>query len=1167
LCFSAGVIHAYLAADRPAPAVVAGISSGAISAAAFQKAYRLKEQGKDREAARWAWFQKYAAALTEPPGGVFWDSLPNPTDFFADENLPGLRDFSLSPRLQTEQMHARRQRYLLQHLGLWCSKLSVRVSTIGGLIVNYVRYKESYSANAAIRFWNYFRFATIVVIQLLWHTAWHPIRVHEGLFDETKSGPRPLLGWHLYLTVLAVLFGACALVPGLALIITHLAPDAGMTLLAIFLVMAATAWAVRKREIQFLKKALLASVGFGRSLLHSFPLRKRIFDLFGDEPFLSDPMPALLVVAPLQTLYRDGTPVAARQLWARAGSQILTTEALVTAVAVPGIWEPRRITADFFSQWEPLPEMTPTPSTPARTASGGKQKGFSAIVESIRSAYGVLRSRTSEEAGSLNRDEPGPRRDVLDLVDGAAVRQNPLPAMLTYLKRNPDTAAKLEVPRSGAAIHVVYSVPLDPPEGDDEVDEQSVNIVDTALTALKLAARRDTSMEVKQLNCITRLERELRAAGKSSGATAAFADEIAPPAETARPAGNGTPQTDSTEKEKFKSMAVGCRRTLEKLYAGRLASMPAEDGLVKCRDLLIGIGTKRDIPNPRQPGLSEICSQCERKLHQPVTATRPPAGSLFTRFPNLKVRPQNTQARPRIVFLWSGGVFRGSFHIGMIAALRTANVRPDLIAGASVGTLMGATLASIFSLPEDEGTERFKRLVAVFRQVDSEVALTKTLKEASRDLGIRARNIRLSPAMVRQTVLQGIRADSGYAATGAPPELIDAIASLFSIPLDETREIAGRFIAGMVAEATRELLISIRKHTLMRLNIQSAVIGSSLLEKRAAELIGGTDGTDIPLNTDQPFTEKQIAFLATATNLGAQGQVVFGDNPGHRNRRYDFVASTLSSSAFPAVFAPRRQSDVLPGYGHFNVRYSDGGIFDNLPFLPAIQALAHVQREETKDMDDAALHQYVIDRNDNPDLFLAGALDARSETAEDGDGPFDYFDEISARSKRLKDNSKIHSFVNAAHVGSRQLGELAGTNEAASFQDRNFVRAYVHSAVLPVFPSDAEHLNPTFAFCRSTGMKPARLASSIADGCFQTFQTLADARDYGSDSVRKSLDRVYDSRPAIKQITSLALPVPGGNPGTCPFFHLAGKSFDCPFIGIDAKDIHTECRKRPRGTA
>jgi hypothetical protein len=89
--FDAGVIHAYLAADRPAPAVVAGISVGAVSAAAMQRAYRELEACRPepaggnraaREIARWRWCREYIEALSTSPLNVIWNSIPDRHDFF-----------------------------------------------------------------------------------------------------------------------------------------------------------------------------------------------------------------------------------------------------------------------------------------------------------------------------------------------------------------------------------------------------------------------------------------------------------------------------------------------------------------------------------------------------------------------------------------------------------------------------------------------------------------------------------------------------------------------------------------------------------------------------------------------------------------------------------------------------------------------------------------------------------------------------------------------------------------------------------------------------------------------------------------------------------------------------------------------------------------------------
>jgi hypothetical protein len=70
--FAAGVIHAWLAAARRPPRVVAGISTGALPAAATQRSQRALFRGRkrtpqEREADRWSWFRTYLQALSSSP--------------------------------------------------------------------------------------------------------------------------------------------------------------------------------------------------------------------------------------------------------------------------------------------------------------------------------------------------------------------------------------------------------------------------------------------------------------------------------------------------------------------------------------------------------------------------------------------------------------------------------------------------------------------------------------------------------------------------------------------------------------------------------------------------------------------------------------------------------------------------------------------------------------------------------------------------------------------------------------------------------------------------------------------------------------------------------------------------------------------------------------------
>jgi predicted acylesterase/phospholipase RssA len=1113
--FAAGTIHAHMAADRVKPAVVAGISMGSLSASALQRCYRELERAQQDpkktaekiESARWKWLRQYVAILVDKPANVFWDAIPNPTDFFADGNAPPLTDLSVPCELRIEQHEAHRQKYLLTATGRWVARLPVKVSTLAKLIVHYVRFKEKYT-NRVTRVANFFGSAVKVGVQLLFHVIWRPGWVREHIFDG-PSTIRPLLGWKVYsagwfIALLPVLLLASLL--GIVEGDWAIKVGSSLVLAGLFLITALIIWRGR------LLPSMLASVGFERSLLHNFHLRWRLKKLFGKQTVGAAPMQTLIVAAPLQTLYKtDGSkrvPVAAAQIWANPASDITIVNALSASLALPGLWPPTVVEGSDLEQWSPL------------------------------------------KPGRLYPD--GVR---IDVVDGSVVRQNPLPALLQFLRLHPHIAKLLDrrgedptaaFPRP--SIHVIYSVPLLGPPGPGHVEEDKANIVDVALASRELARRRDTRLEVEQVKVITRLEMEVQKKGsKTKKPDAAFpdvvvamADEIAPDATPLEDPNVVSPLVPERERG-LRKVAEGCQRTLERLYAKEICELPSPGRLVPCTTLLRSIGGTRpwdDRNAPISEGLPEVCECCPRTLRRSEADPKLPENgtrSLISeslkdekdKFPNLKVRrdvgkkgEKITEAQPRIVFVWSGGVFRGAFHIGMIGALLESDIKPDLIAAASVGTLMGGALASMFSeidcgqplsQRKRKAFVRLGTLVNTFQEVDRKVALTKILKEAARDLGIRASQIRLSAAMIRDTVLAGTQADPGYAATGAPPALIDAISSFFTIPLTDTKTIAGNFVAGLVGEATQCMLLKIKEHSLARLSIQSAVIGSSLLELRAGDLIGGDN---VELDHPQPFRGRNIAFLATTTNLGAQASTVLWDDYENYLQPYDFIQAALASSAFPAVFAPRRESDVFPGWGRTDVRYSDGGMFDNLPFQPAIETLLKVQLEESESLKNTPeeMYKYAKDRYENPDLFLTGALNASPESAEGANGPFDYFNEISSRAWSLGDNSKIHSFVGAAVLVDRQLGFLVESGSAIHAHDRDFLRSVVNAAVLPVFPTDVHHLNKTFAFCKTAGLTNEKVLGSVADGCFQTFRTFTDAATSGSDVVKRSIARLQQVR-------------------------------------------------------
>ncbi|HTS51560.1 MAG TPA: patatin-like phospholipase family protein [Bryobacteraceae bacterium] len=1225
--FGAGTIHAYLAARRSNPQVAAGISMGALSAAAMQRCYQELQSAKvgQEESARWAWFRRYLTALSDQPLSIFWDAIPDQSDFFAD--FPPILDASTPENLQAAEKEARRRRYLLVKLGQWIAGLPVKVRTATSTMVMWVRAKENYPGPRLLRRIMFAFWAVRLVGGIARHVTFAPqffsYRYElEPWKQRIRWWFRPLFGWKIWLLsfipLLIVVLGLAALIVALA------APAANiinskqlwepiqpflkninvfwpalefipslLLAVAFFIVETAVflfAGVLIATNGTALLNLLLQNTGLTKSVIDDFHLRRKLTEIFEPDgqrrSIGKDPMEILLVSAWLNTL-RDRTGKALRsdQRWAANGSPLV--DSLKTALTKVPIFEPTRLTKpEDIMQW------------------------------------------VKRDVEPIGRAVP-PK--VLDLVDGSAVRENPLPALFSFLRLREPLAETLSSNGNEPSIHVVYSVPLPSAQGNQSIAEQSTDIVSVGMASLKLAKRRDTQLEVMQTNFMSRVEKEIRdrqeaiskaaaaAAGAgsvaqaSTGSAAAlepqpvpspnspgtkprppqasahvatkkffsiFADEIAPDDDLAF-----DNPINPTRTESLDAVASGCRHTLQTLYRRTLAAGGAAGSKVSCKDFLKQLVELRGgaAPAAQACGLPEVCARCTGELIRPsqqelgdwfktssVSRNEDPLEpgdrTMLQRFPQL------SSEHPRIVFVASGGVFRGAFHIGMIAALVQAKIRPDVIVGASVGTLMGGALGALFNVPDDQKWGLLATLTDVFLHVDEKVAFTKTLKSATRELGVRGRSVKLSPAQIRRVVRKGARSDPGFAVSGAPPAVVDAISDIFMIPHRRTASIAAELISGHVTKATYSFLYQLRKESLLRLDIRYAIMGASLLEQTARQLLGAPL---LNLNCVQPYqgvkAGQDIAFFATTTDLGSKTPHLLGRRPADHAVPYDFVEAGLSSSAFPCVFAPRRQSDVVPGQGAIDVRYSDGGMFDNLPFLPAIDILSEVQTEYRKTTS-ISPRDFLAHRHAWPDLFLAGSLNVNPEDDPSDDGkknsPFETIFAINARTKLLENNQKIRSFENASEAVHSRLGELLGLlnspGAAVTAESEKLLDSIVDSAVLPVFPSSPDHLNGTFEFCASLGMQPAKIRRSIADGCFQTLKSFADATTGSSFAAQvvQNFHKVSDSSgdPRIPEVgMRLRKDPPPNAPQTtrsapknaCPYFTIAGAAFQCPFTRLD----------------
>jgi predicted acylesterase/phospholipase RssA len=478
-----------------------------------------------------------------------------------------------------------------------------------------------------------------------------------------------------------------------------------------------------------------------------------------------------------------------------------------------------------------------------------------------------------------------------------------------------------------------------------------------------------------------------------------------------------------------------------------------------------------------------------------------------------------------------------------------------MIVGASVGTLLGAALGSMFSSSAEEAATKLRRLTALFLEVDKRVALTKTLKAAVKDMGIRSRgaSMKLSPNVLRKMVRAGSRQDPGSAITGAPPALIDAISDLFLIPYRATARIAAEFVAGHVTRATNTFWTQIKTETIDRLGIYDAMIGSSLLERETRLVLG-----DVPQEV-QPFLEQsRIAFFATAVNLVTEWITILGAQ--FTADRYDLIEALLASSAFPMAFAPRRASALYPGVGRRDVFYGDGGMFDNLPFLPAFEVLREVQLDRLKaTLGKGRWRDELVRRHREPDLFLVGALNVRQ--TDDGPNAYDSLRKIAARATSLEDNEKIYGMERASTQVDRQLGrvrvEAAAGDAALPEQQEEFLNGIVNAAVMPIYPADADHLNGTYEFCGAMGMDPAKIRRSIADGCFQTMYGVARGQEDGPTSMTGRSLGALTAMGRVPRILMDRQKV--GKDGECPFFRLRAGAIICPFKDIDG--VYRTCRE------
>jgi predicted acylesterase/phospholipase RssA len=515
-------------------------------------------------------------------------------------------------------------------------------------------------------------------------------------------------------------------------------------------------------------------------------------------------------------------------------------------------------------------------------------------------------------------------------------------------------------------------------------------------------------------------------------------------------------------------------------------------------------------PSETGPGLSEVCEHCvlQRGAEPPLerhfplpSATGPAVDWGFERdLPVVPAPPSDTaseetrswasawvnadwprprgdadaKSRPTISLLFSGGVFRGVYQMGVLNALEIARVRPDVVAGASIGSITAAMVARVFREEhEHERRGRIVRLAATYLTLDR-LVLTDRFADFIRVLTIRAANSQFS-LREADRVFRIFDEAWPLAYERELRSVAAGLERLFYVSPFELLALVEAFRAQDLGEVNSLMRAALREF-LTRMGVGNQILGAEPLALLIAEhvLSGLPQYTpDRPGTVPfQAFLDDGIHFLATTTNLTRGRLEILGgdDPPPSLDREATLLDGLLASSAFPAVFRPRWSWEIMPRARDHD-QYIDGGVTDNLPLDAVAQFLHHAS--EVGRLDPRPRQGRV------PHLLICGSLEPRYRplsTAGQAELQFNW-PALLTHARELSYNSKLDTYA----VFQRNLRAVVQAQGAAGPLD------LLDLEVLAVKP---EWLCSTFAFHPMMGFRRQRQAASIAHGCASTLLEL-----------------------------------------------------------------------------
>ncbi|HEX9895308.1 MAG TPA: patatin-like phospholipase family protein, partial [Gemmatimonadales bacterium] len=449
------------------------------------------------------------------------------------------------------------------------------------------------------------------------------------------------------------------------------------------------------------------------------------------------------------------------------------------------------------------------------------------------------------------------------------------------------------------------------------------------------------------------------------------------------------------------------------------------------------------------------------------------------RWPSVRNGGTPGNQRPLVNLLFSGGVFRGVYQLGTLSALSEAGLEPDVIAGASVGSITGAMVAQALAFPPGpERDGRVARLAATYLAMDR-LVLTDRFADFIRGLTLRAAATRFSLHQADGFLRRYDQADSD-AFNREARMVMAGLERLFYLSPFELKELVKAFRL----RQSNQVYEMLRAHTqewLDRMGVGNQILGAEplalLITEHVLQPLQGERFTVAEsVQFDRYLSEAGIYFLATATNLTEGRLEILGEQQLQGQDTATLLEGLLASSAFPGVFRPRWSWEVMPGSTRQD-QYIDGGVMDNLP----LDAVAHFLRVASEPELGIVARRPRYQGHDVPHLLFSASLEIIpvEPTERELNRYLTEWPVVWRRARQLRYNKKLELYA----LAQRALRDIwnAGTDGGGGWKPVDLEVVMVRPRWLP----------GTFGFHPMLGFRRQRQAESIAHGCATALLELA----------------------------------------------------------------------------